>query len=388
MADVIRDVVIRLAIQQAESKIKPPDLSPVRKAHDDLERQREKHHREEQKRLKVEEQARKQAAAQVEGAARAQEAQQQRLGQTLSQTGQRFKEAGEGAFILARGLAFTFSGTDEGLQKMLKNVAQVQGMFDIFKGGIGVVQKLGVTMSFSLGPAAALIAGLVYAWNEVEAASKKAIERASVDLSTFAHNIGAVRHELDILNIQASGKQKVVELLIQRGDFRKAKEESAGAAERAFQSLESQRAISGEQERQLRGRIEFARKSDPANLDKARAEAAVGIAQGSVAVEQKLQQVFVTQESHLRTLQRIAEAESAQLQKTLEEMKRNAERDPRHAQNLAKITAQLREKSAEQNQISEDLLAVLNNVTRQNVNVANAVAQMERVQSIADVQSQ
>ena len=52
----------------------------------------------------------------------------------------KFREAGEGAFTLARGLALTFTSTDEGLQKMLRNVAQVQGFFDIYKGGSKLIQ--------------------------------------------------------------------------------------------------------------------------------------------------------------------------------------------------------------------------------------------------------
>ena len=51
-----------------------------------------------------------------------------------------FRTAGEGVFAFGRGLAFTFSKSDEDFQRMLKNVAAVQGGFDLFKGSIDIIK--------------------------------------------------------------------------------------------------------------------------------------------------------------------------------------------------------------------------------------------------------
>lgn len=48
-------------------------------------------------------------------------------------------KAGDAAFTTARGMAFLFTSTDDGFQKMVTNLAAVQGGFDIFRGGIEVL---------------------------------------------------------------------------------------------------------------------------------------------------------------------------------------------------------------------------------------------------------
>jgi hypothetical protein len=56
--------------------------------------------------------------------------------------GDSLKNAGEGAFTLARGIAFLSADSEKELQQIIKNVAMVQGAFDIFKGGFEVTKGL------------------------------------------------------------------------------------------------------------------------------------------------------------------------------------------------------------------------------------------------------
>lgn len=67
------------------------------------------------------------------------------------------RSAGEGAFRAARGIALWTADSDESLQKMIKNVAAVQGAWDIASGSINVIRGLSSAMTV------ASAAGGVYA---------------------------------------------------------------------------------------------------------------------------------------------------------------------------------------------------------------------------------
>ncbi|MCH8830442.1 MAG: hypothetical protein IID45_12775, partial [Planctomycetes bacterium] len=54
-----------------------------------------------------------------------------------------FKTLGDGAFTAARGAAFLFTSTDEGFKELIENVSIAQGSFDLFRGTIDVVKGLG-----------------------------------------------------------------------------------------------------------------------------------------------------------------------------------------------------------------------------------------------------
>ena len=56
--------------------------------------------------------------------------------------GEGFKAAGEGAFTLARGVAFMSTGSGEEMDKIVKKIAKVQGAFDLFKGSTETIKGL------------------------------------------------------------------------------------------------------------------------------------------------------------------------------------------------------------------------------------------------------
>lgn len=382
MADVIRDVVIRLTLQQAEAKLKAPDFAPIKKAEAEVDKLRDQYAKADQRRIAMAAEENRRHAREREALAIDEEKRQQSLAQMQTQVAGRLREAGEGAFILARGLALTFSGTEEGLQRMLKNVAQVQGMFDIFKGGTKLVQNLGTTLTFSLGPAAALIGGLAYAWNELKAATETAVEKSSANIETYLRNLQAVNHQLNVLNIQGSGAQKVVDVLVQKGDLGRARQTSAAAATNAFRQFEEQREISEAQAAEARRRFEFTRTNDPANARAARAEANVGITQADAAVAQSFQAALTAQEADLKLRLRVSEIETQKLARAIAEM----EKEPYREEDMAKVAASMRQKAAEQNKITEDLVSVLESLTKQNVKVAEAVARLEEAKANAEAQ--
>lgn len=142
MSEVIRDVIIRIGLQQKEAKLKAPDVS-------DAVRAEQRAQSEAKATAKAQEDARKAAEKSAREAAKAQEKARRDLEQ-FSQAAQTenlkvadsFKRAGEGAFILARGVAFLSSSSDDDLRKMLATVAKVQGAFDLFKGSVDTVKAV------------------------------------------------------------------------------------------------------------------------------------------------------------------------------------------------------------------------------------------------------
>lgn len=53
-----------------------------------------------------------------------------------------FRAAGEGAFVLARGIAFVSASSSESFTEVVKRIAMIQGAFDIMKGGIETLKGL------------------------------------------------------------------------------------------------------------------------------------------------------------------------------------------------------------------------------------------------------
>jgi len=157
MADVIRDVIIKIAIKQDEIRLKAPDLGPILlpirevqeevktgipDAFKEFEKDASKSVREvgdEVEKLTLDIGGIKPA---LEDISKASEESRQKLTDDSLKMGEGFRTAGEGAFTLARGLAFVGVASEEDLAKVVQTIAQVQGAFDIFKGGIDVVKGL------------------------------------------------------------------------------------------------------------------------------------------------------------------------------------------------------------------------------------------------------
>jgi len=142
MPDAIRDLVIKIAIQQTGVKLRAPDFGPIL--------------------LPVQEFQKKTTASfdnitdkvddlgeeiadlkpKLEEVGIASGEARQKLADDTLKMGEGFRTAGEGAFTLARGIAFVGIAGEEDLAKVVQTIAKFQGAFDIFKGGIDVVKGL------------------------------------------------------------------------------------------------------------------------------------------------------------------------------------------------------------------------------------------------------
>lgn len=171
MSDVIRDVVVRITLEQINTALKVPDLAPVKAEYADVGkvaatssaqttksisaieaatksaglRQRElvkdiseagkQGAKDYEALLKKRADAEKQVAVAAEAAAAKQTTAQLKV---LDVT----KQLGEGTFQLARGIAFLTTSGDEDFRVMLATIAKLQGGFDLIKGGATTIKGL------------------------------------------------------------------------------------------------------------------------------------------------------------------------------------------------------------------------------------------------------
>jgi hypothetical protein len=93
-----------------------------------------------------------------------------------------FREGGEGALRMARGIAFLSASGSQDMQKLAQSVAIAQGAFDVFAGGFKAVTNLarvfgGPVATAVTVVAAAATAGAV-AWNRWKASAEEAAKAA------------------------------------------------------------------------------------------------------------------------------------------------------------------------------------------------------------------
>lgn len=142
MATTIRDVVVRINIEQAQAALKAPDLTGVQSAIDAFQQTLI----DGANSLKVTwEQAGEtvvDAGRKIDGSGRPVINTTQEMVDTNMKLLDSLKAAGEGAFTLARGIAFLSASSDKDFQKTLQSIARVQGAFDAFKGGIETIKGI------------------------------------------------------------------------------------------------------------------------------------------------------------------------------------------------------------------------------------------------------
>lgn len=120
MSDAVRNVTLRVSLEYVNTEPKV-NTDPAQKAVDELAEKTTK------------------AQKAIEDATKAaNDSARKATDQTLA-VGDNLKRAGEGAFVFARGVAFMASSSDEDFQRMVQNVAKVQGAFDLFKGATDVI---------------------------------------------------------------------------------------------------------------------------------------------------------------------------------------------------------------------------------------------------------
>ena len=141
MADTIRNVVIKLAIQQQPAAVKVPDFSPAVQA--------------------AEEAGKEMAAAQTKGLTVAEAAVSKAIGannryiENVFQVGDSTKQAVEGLSKAAVAYALLFTSTEEGYKQLVDNIRMFKGGFDIVIGGYEVLKNLTVAYRVATAAAAA-----------------------------------------------------------------------------------------------------------------------------------------------------------------------------------------------------------------------------------------
>src|SRR5688572_4553486 len=109
MSTIIRDAVIRLKLEQQKTKLETPEIKAVKEyglAHKEAGEIIQRSYKE------------------------AERATVTANHQMVSS----FREGGEGALRMARGIAFLSAGGSEDMKKLVQQVALAQGAFDVFAG--------------------------------------------------------------------------------------------------------------------------------------------------------------------------------------------------------------------------------------------------------------
>lgn len=154
MADVTRNVTIRLKVEQVGGAFKMPDMTAVQKAAADIEAEYtrafdniEKKAKEASARMASVANSGSSVTATVSPGSPGKNSPTEN-GTTsevvgkLRIAGDAYKVAGEGAFHLARGVALLNIESETELAQVVKKIAYYQGVFDIFKGGVDVTKGL------------------------------------------------------------------------------------------------------------------------------------------------------------------------------------------------------------------------------------------------------
>lgn len=156
MSTIIRDAIIRLKLEQAKTKLESPDVSAVKRAYE----AEEKAAREAARATQEATAATKEHAAAVkessDGGQRSVLELERRVTTSNYQMMASFREGGEGALRMARGLAFLSASGSDSLQQLMQKVALAQGAFDVFAGGFKLFSNLGAVF----GPVGVAVAGI------------------------------------------------------------------------------------------------------------------------------------------------------------------------------------------------------------------------------------
>ncbi len=158
MSTVVRDAVIRVRLEQQKMKAEAGDRSGMTEA------------------VKEHQRAHKEAGETVRRSHRETE-------RVVSHSNERmvasFREGGEGALRMARGIAFLSAAGGDDLRKLVQQVAIAQGAFDVFAGSA----KLASNLAVAFGPWGMAIAGVTtaitagaLAWEKYQASAERAVE--------------------------------------------------------------------------------------------------------------------------------------------------------------------------------------------------------------------
>jgi hypothetical protein len=164
MAEVTRRVIIEVETRQKKSRLDAPDVGSAERG------------------FKAEAEAAEKATASTEKATESVKRHAETVRGSSQSIVRDFREAGEGAFRMARGLTLLASSGSDDLKRLVQNVAIAQGAFDVFAGGFKIYSSLAATIGgpFTLaivGVTAAVTAGAT-AWGKWKADAAAATKAA------------------------------------------------------------------------------------------------------------------------------------------------------------------------------------------------------------------
>jgi hypothetical protein len=210
MSDVIRDVVVRITLEQIQAAIKAPDITAAKSAGDAMEKIAQTiadanvesakisqdailELKEEMKGyLKTVSEANEKTAKADIDLKKKQAEEANKLSDAIEVSSAKqvsaqlkvldtTKQVGAGAFQLARGFAFLATSTDENFQKMLQTIAKLQGGFDIISGGASVIKGMVQGMAaLKVATGAATVTNALYSASHLVVAGTAAIATAAV----------------------------------------------------------------------------------------------------------------------------------------------------------------------------------------------------------------
>lgn len=140
MAETIRDVVVRIALKQLDTKLEAPDLSAPKREIDDLDKSVDEAKKTVEDLGEAFEDQQKKATDAAQKAAEAARTQATKVEEANQKQVDSFVKLGDSVFTAARGVAFLGASSDENFTKMLRTIAKVQGAFDLFKGTVGLIR--------------------------------------------------------------------------------------------------------------------------------------------------------------------------------------------------------------------------------------------------------
>jgi hypothetical protein len=167
MSTVIRKGIIELELRAKQSRLESPQIDAAAKAYKETEKATQESAKAQQESVKVTREATK-------------------VNQEFGiKSVAAFREAGEGAFRMTRGLALLSASGSDDLKRLVQHVALAQGAFDVFAGGTKTVATLAAAfgpMGAAAGVATLAIGAGALAWrqwsSEAEAARRAAEETA------------------------------------------------------------------------------------------------------------------------------------------------------------------------------------------------------------------
>jgi hypothetical protein len=195
---VIREGIIRLRLEQQKTNLNAPEFDKWSKGYRDVEKAIKDAHKAEKEWATDRGKFNETGKRHTEDNTRA----HRELERVVTTSNYRmitsFREGGEGALRMARGIAFLSASGGDSMQELARKVALAQGAFDVFAGGAKVLTSIGAVfggpVAIGVGVTTAAITAGVVAWDRWRAAAERA-KREQEELTRAAREFEKTQAE-------------------------------------------------------------------------------------------------------------------------------------------------------------------------------------------------